>query len=200
MTRLHSDGVMVPRGIGKLKSLHTLSGVELASGDSVLQEIKGLTGLCKLEVVGMTEKNGPQFCSVISNLSRLESLSMRSDDIINNRIRLCLRDTSSPLSFLPVLMLHGGYVDSLPSSLHSFNLHGVYVDTLPKWFMKLENLVKLKLTLRAYSKVEQDGAMQVLGNIPNLSILRLDVNTFRGEELCFQIDLPLIKQLPPNLP
>jgi hypothetical protein len=73
-----NDGVTVPRGMRKLKSLHTLRSVHLAWGNAVLEEIKGLTSLRKIGVVGISEKNCHDLCLAISKLSLLESLSLSS--------------------------------------------------------------------------------------------------------------------------
>lgn len=70
-------GATVPRET-KLKDLHTPRSVNVGRGVSILQDIKMITGLCKLGVTGINEKNSSVFCSAICNLTRLESLSVRS--------------------------------------------------------------------------------------------------------------------------
>ena len=71
-------GATVPRGTRKLKDLHTLREVNVGRGSAVLQDIKMLTALRKLGVSGINRRNAPAFRSAISNLSRLESLSVSS--------------------------------------------------------------------------------------------------------------------------
>ena len=71
-------GAMVPRGIRKLKDLHTLREVNVGRGNNVLRDIGMLTGLRKLGVSGINKKNARAFCSATSSLSRLESLSVSS--------------------------------------------------------------------------------------------------------------------------
>ncbi|KAM3405957.1 hypothetical protein ACQJBY_000163 [Aegilops geniculata] len=156
-------GVVLPGGARKLKSLHTIRGLHVAYGDVVIQEIGRLIGLRKLGVMGINEKNDVKFCSAISNLSRLESLSVQSD-------KGCLDDITSP-----------------PKNLRSLKLEG-RLGVLPEWIKKLQNLVKLKLSFTTSSQVEQDAAMKVLGHLPNLSILRLSGCSFKGGELRFQKD------------
>ncbi|XBJ06723.1 hypothetical protein VPH35_012350 [Triticum aestivum] len=156
-------GVVLPGGARKLKSLHTIRGVHVAYGDAVIQEIGRLSGLRKLGVMGINEKNDVKFCSAISNLSRLESLSVQSD-------KGCLDDITSP-----------------PKNLRSLKLEG-RLGVLPEWIKKLQNLVKLKLSFTTSSQVEQDAAMEVLGHLPNLSILRLSGCLFKAGELHFQKD------------
>ncbi|KAF7087265.1 hypothetical protein CFC21_090461 [Triticum aestivum] len=160
-----ASGVKVPSGTSKLKALRTLRYVHLAWGNEVIKEIKGLTSLQKLGVVGINKRNGPDFCSVLSSLSHLESLSVRSDDILN----VCLDGMSTA-----------------PENLQSLKLSGS-LGKLPEWIKGLQNLVKLKLEL---SKVSRNlEAMQVLGNLPNLSILGLWDRNFKIDVLQFQTGL-----------
>ncbi|CAN6321315.1 unnamed protein product [Urochloa humidicola] len=162
---LDLNGVsVVPRGTRKLKALQTLRVVHLAWGNTVLQEIKRLTQLRKLGVVGINMKNGPEFCSTISSLKRLESLSVQSDG--EQGLHECLDGIYFP-----------------PKNLQSLKLNGVLVK-LPKWIGSLHNLVKLKL--RGTKLLDLNAAIQVLGNLPNLAILRLWWNSFQGGELHFQ--------------
>uniref|UniRef100_A0ACD5YVT1 Uncharacterized protein n=1 Tax=Avena sativa TaxID=4498 RepID=A0ACD5YVT1_AVESA len=142
-------GVKLPRGIRKLKTLHTLRCVDLRLGNAVVQEIKCLTSLRKLVVWGMTKENGLELCSAISSsLSRLEYLSVKS-----YRVDLFdwFHDMSSPPENLQCLKLLGG------------------MSKFPGWIKGLQNLVKLKVE---GEELLWDGAtMQGLGNLPNLSIL-----------------------------
>ena len=73
-----SDGIVVPRGMRKLKALHTLGIVNIAHGKAILQEIKRLTRLRKLAVTGINKKNCQEFCSTLVHLSSLESLLVDS--------------------------------------------------------------------------------------------------------------------------
>jgi hypothetical protein len=76
---LDAHGVLVPRGIRKLKTLCTLGIVNIARwGKAILQDIKRLTQLRKLKVIGVSEKNGQELCLAIVCLSRLEPLFIRS--------------------------------------------------------------------------------------------------------------------------
>jgi Leucine-rich repeat (LRR) protein len=153
-------GVKVPRGIGKLKTLHTLQHMHCA------QEIKDLTSLRKLGVVGINRKNGPEFCSAISSLSRLESLSLQSR-------KLSFDDS-----------LHGMY--SPPENLQSLKVHG-NLGKLPGWIKGLQNLVKLKLI---WTQVFDDSeTIQVLGNLSNLSILGLVEGSSSEGSFTFQSGL-----------
>ncbi|VAH86200.1 unnamed protein product [Triticum turgidum subsp. durum] len=156
-------GVEVPRGIWKLKALHTLRTVDVSVGKVVLQDIKKLTRLRKLGVTGISKRNSQELCSAIACLSSLESLSLHSAG--GTGLSGCLDVLSSP-----------------PENLQSLKLIGYLVE-LPEWIQGLKNLVKLKL-LRSRI-LEHDAAIQVLGNLPNLATLRLLDYSFVGEEVCF---------------
>jgi len=144
-------GTTVPRGIRKLKALHTLREVNVGRGNAVLQDIKMLMGLRKLGVSGINKMNGPAFCSAISSLSRLESLSVRSEG--KPGLRGCLNDISSP-----------------PENLQSLKLYG-NLERLPEWIKELPHLVKLKLVRTEV--LEHDAALEFLGKLPKLEILVL---------------------------
>ncbi|RCV38739.1 hypothetical protein SETIT_8G166700v2 [Setaria italica] len=158
-------GSMVPRGTRKLKELHTLREVHVGRGNAVLQDIKMLTGLRKLGVAGINWKNGPAFRAAISNLSRLESLSVRTS-VGMRGLRGCLDDISPP-----------------PENLQSLKLYG-NLETLPKWIKELPHLVKLKLV--STRLLEHDAAMEFLGKLSKLEILSLSSQSFQGEELRFR--------------
>lgn len=71
-------GVKVPRNMGEWKNIHTLGVVNVARGETVIQELKNMTKLRKLGVSGINKKNGKDLSNAISDLSYLESLSLRS--------------------------------------------------------------------------------------------------------------------------
>jgi hypothetical protein len=73
----------------------------------------------------------------------------------------------------------------VPLDLKSLKLYGNLVK-LPQWIQGLQNLVKLNL--RSTRLSEHDYSMEVLGNMPNLAILRLLEKSFQCEELHFKIE------------
>ncbi|CAL5089245.1 unnamed protein product [Urochloa decumbens] len=157
-------GVVVPRGLRKLKALRTLGVVNIAQGKAILQDIKRLTRLRKLAVTGINKKNCQEFCSTLEHLSHLESLSVTTWEEAG--LRGCLDDLRSP-----------------PNNLQSLDLVGA-LGKLPEWIAGLQNLVKLKLRWTELTDV--DGTVQVLGKLPNLAILRLLRQSFQAEEpRCF---------------
>ncbi|CAL5076539.1 unnamed protein product [Urochloa decumbens] len=155
-------GVVVPRGLRKLKALRTLGVVNIAQGKAILQDIKRLTRLHKLSLTGINKKNCQEFCSTLKHLSHLESLSVHSWEKAG--LRDCLDDLRSP-----------------PKNLQSLKLLGA-LGKLPKWIAGLQNLVKLKL--RGTRLTEVDGTIRVLGKLPNLAILRLLYKSFQADG-CF---------------
>ncbi|XP_051223735.1 disease resistance protein Pik-2-like [Lolium perenne] len=161
--RLDLHGVLVQSGMRKLKALHTLSVVNIArGGKDVLKDIKGLTQLRKLGVTGVNKENGQGLCSAIEGLSRLESLSIRSEG--EPGLSGCLDGTFS-----------------FPEKLQSLKLYGNLVK-LPEWIQGLRNLVKLKL--RSSKISEHDDAIQVLGDLPNLASLHLLTKSFEQTNAC----------------
>ncbi|XBI33301.1 hypothetical protein VPH35_056648 [Triticum aestivum] len=74
----NTGGLEVPRGIRKLKALHTLRTMDISMGKPVLEDIKRLTRLRKLGVTGINKRNGQGLCSAIAALRSLESLSLKS--------------------------------------------------------------------------------------------------------------------------
>ncbi|TVU25062.1 hypothetical protein EJB05_27538, partial [Eragrostis curvula] len=166
MQGLEEDGgVMVPRGLRKLRDLHTLKDVHVGRGNVVLQDIERLTGLRKLGLTGINKKNGPAFCSALSSLSRLESLSVWSSAGKSGMCG-CLDRISLP-----------------PANLQSLKLYG-NLETLPEWIKELQHLVKLKLVGTRLS--ENDSVLKFLGSLPKLDILVLSRQWIEGDVLHFQ--------------
>ncbi|KAG2562909.1 hypothetical protein PVAP13_8KG301625 [Panicum virgatum] len=127
-----------------------------------------LTALRKLGVSGINRRNGPAFCSAISDLSRLESLSVSSAG--KPGLRGCLDGISSP-----------------PENLQSLKLYG-NLEMLPEWIKELPHLVKLRL--EGTRLLEHDAAMELLGKLPKLEILVLYWSSFHGQELVFKSPQP----------
>lgn len=120
----------------------------------------------KLGVSNINAKNGPEFCSAISSLNHLESLSVQSDEA---DLYECLHTMSSPLE-----------------TLHSFKLRGI-MKKLPEWIKGLQNLTKLKLGGTKLSG--DDETIQLIGNLPNLSILGFSESSLVGGSITFRSGL-----------
>ncbi|KAE8772211.1 Disease resistance protein RPM1 [Hordeum vulgare] len=162
VTRHCSRGIEVPQGIHKLKTLHTLGVVNISRRKVALGELARLTGLRKLGVTGINESNGGELCSALARLSCLEKLLVQSEG--KPGLSGCLDGLSS-----------------LPEKLESLKLYGNLV-RLPIWMDgRLKNLAKLKL--RSSRLSDHDASIQVLGSLPNLTILRLRKESFECEEV-----------------
>jgi hypothetical protein len=161
--RLDGRGVVVSSGLNKLTALHTLGTVNIGRGKAVVQDIKRLTWLRKLGVVGVNKDNGKEFCSTLSTLSNLESLSVRSPGLDG------------------LLVFDGRLLP--PKNVRSLKLEGNLVK-LPGWVNGLHNLVKLSLKR---SMIAEQTAMEILGKLPNLALLRLQESSFQGAGLHFTL-------------
>jgi Leucine-rich repeat (LRR) protein len=163
---LDKHGVLVPRGIKKMKALRTLGTVNIArQGKAIMQDIKRLTQLRKLGVTGVNKENGQELCEAIADLSRLESLLIRS------------KGEPGLSSCLDGNFLFPEGRESL-QSLQRLKFGNLV--KLPEWIQKLKNLVKLKL--RGCGISNHGDAMQVLGKLPNLASLHLLKRSFKREE------------------
>ncbi|KAF8690491.1 hypothetical protein HU200_040847 [Digitaria exilis] len=156
-------GVQIPRGIGNLKALRTMGLVNLTWSRGIIEEIKRLTKLRKLAVDGINKNNGGEFCSVLAELSNLESLLVQSSG--EPGLQDCLDGLSSP-----------------PKKLQSLKLYGHLVK-LPEWINGFHNLVKL--TLRNSMILELDATIEVFGKLRNLASLRLWAKSFQGNDIRF---------------
>ncbi|KAF7082195.1 hypothetical protein CFC21_086076 [Triticum aestivum] len=163
------DGIILPRGIGKLKALHSLGYADVSgrNGNATVKEFGELTQLRKLKVGGLSYRNIKELWSAIAGHNQLQSLSVEigNQHEEGNELDGCLGEGLLP-----------------PSSLESLTLHGKLVN-VTKWIHKLQNLSKLVLQ---FSKLEQVDAIQTLGVLPNIAVLRLRYDSFRGTQLHFQ--------------
>lgn len=163
------SGVKVPRGIGKLSSLHTLGvvNIQACGEDGILEDLKNLTQLHKLGVSGINRKNSEKLFSVILRLAHLESLSLKMQANQDNEAAGCMADISSPLEKLQSLKLYG------------------LVDRLPSWIMQmclqLPRLEKLDLQMKTLSQQELDFIL----TLKYLTSLRLRLAEFQDGELRF---------------
>uniref|UniRef100_K3YLE8 Uncharacterized protein n=1 Tax=Setaria italica TaxID=4555 RepID=K3YLE8_SETIT len=173
----------MPRGIGKLKSLRTLGLVNLAWDKAILRDIKRLTQLRKLAVAGINQENGQELCSVVANLSYLESLLVQARGMpglhgcldgwvegLKNLVKLVLR-SSRILEHEPALQVLGKLPNlvSLRLGAKSFQVDDLRFTFHPEAF---PSLIVLELNdIDGLKSVEfEEGAM-----------LRLERLDFRGK-------------------
>ncbi|XP_037423685.1 disease resistance protein Pik-2-like [Triticum dicoccoides] len=168
-----SDGVRVPKGIGKLKKLQVLEVVDIGrTSCKAIKELGELVQLRKLcvETEGATKQKCKLLCDAIQKLTCLRSF--RVDGSLE-----WLHDVSSP-----------------PPLLRSLKLGGS-LGEIPGWVSNLTHLVKLYL----YSMVikEEGKIMEILGSLPNLMHLRLGGCPYNREKLAFKTGaFPSLKKLP----
>ncbi|KAJ4784128.1 Disease resistance protein RPM1 [Rhynchospora pubera] len=156
-----SYGVKVPRGIKNLSALHTLGMVDVGESKSLVKEIKHLTNLRKLAVTGFSNENGKEIAEVIDTLNHLRSLVLSAADYTG--LSRCLAGVHSPPKYLQSLKLYSP------------------IGQLPDWIRLLENLVKVELR---YTELESEQ-IKMLGELRNLTILRMLMNSFKGKQLNF---------------
>ena len=159
-------GIKVPRGISKLKALHTLRDINVAWGNATIQELGGLTQLRKLGVVGVSKMNNGKFWPAIAEHNQLRSLSVDCEGSNSPNIQLlddCLGGNLMP-----------------PKCLESLKMRGELIK-VTEWVHWLQNLSKLQLQL---TQLNQE-ALEAIGKLPNLVVLRLSRWSILEPKLCF---------------
>ncbi|KAJ3690304.1 hypothetical protein LUZ61_019468 [Rhynchospora tenuis] len=156
-----SYGVRVPRGIRKLRSLSTLGMVDIGQSNGLVKELQNLINLRKLAVTGFSEKNGKTLANVIDGLDLLKSLVLTAAN--DTGLGCCLEAVSTPPKYLQSLKLYSP------------------INKLPNWIMWLENLVKMEVRS---TNLEMEEIKRI-EKLPNLTILRMLRNPFKGQQLCF---------------
>ncbi|XP_039803845.1 probable disease resistance protein At1g58602 [Panicum virgatum] len=160
-------GLHIRKDIGKLRSLNTLGIVSIRVQDGlVIRELKKLTQLRRLSLVGITNENERDLCYTLQHLSSLQSLTLRSDDPDGLSRSLELSFLPQPLECLQVLKLHGRLF------------------SLPIWISRVPYLSKLYLHSTRLRGSSDD--MNVLANVPNLSTLLLLADSIVAHELTFR--------------
>lgn len=151
--------ITTPERIEKLRNLQVLGVVHIAQGSEVARNLGKLTSLRRLGVdVAASKEVLMDLCRSISSLVRLERLEVRSESLE------FLKETE----------------ESPPKHLTSLRLCGC-LGNLPKWMSSLNDLGKVKL-LRTQLK---QSDIEVIGNLPNLTLLALWEESFAEGSLCF---------------
>ena len=159
-------GIKVPRGISKLKALHTLRDINVAWGNATIQELGGLTQLRKLGVVGVSKMNNGKFWPAIAEHNQLRYLSV--DCVGSNSPNIQLLDDCLGGNLMP------------PKCLESLKMNGKLIK-VTEWVHWLQNLSKLQLQR---TQLNQE-ALEAIGKLPNLVVLRLSRWSILGSKLCF---------------
>uniref|UniRef100_A0A8R7RDE6 Disease resistance protein RPM1 n=1 Tax=Triticum urartu TaxID=4572 RepID=A0A8R7RDE6_TRIUA len=174
-----SDGVRLPKGMGKLKELQILEVVDIRrTSCKAIKELGELVQLRKLTVAteGATKQKCNVLCDAIQKLTCLRSLK------VNN----FLIGSGVTLEWLHV-------VSSPPPLLRSLKLDGC-LGEIPGWLGNLIHLVKLRLSRTIIKK--EGKIMEILGSLPNLMQLDLAMGSYIGEKLAFKTGgFPNLKKL-----
>ncbi|XBI76966.1 hypothetical protein VPH35_070139 [Triticum aestivum] len=161
------EGVIAPRGTGKLTSLLALGVVNVTRGhEKVIKDLSSLTQLCKLDVcfTFINKNNREKFWSAIAAHNQLRSLTVHGDVIEKESIDGCLGGDLLP-----------------PKHLESLKLF-VPLDRVPHWMHHLQSLSKLDLKASGLSEAVD---IQTLGSLPNLAVLRLRNEAIKMNQLHF---------------
>ncbi|KAF8673312.1 hypothetical protein HU200_048868 [Digitaria exilis] len=171
-SRLDDDshnGIKVPRGIGRLSSLHTLGVVNISTAgeEGTLEQLKNLSLLHKLGVSGINQNNCVKLFSAISHLPHLESLSLQFQLNQDHEAAVYMVGLLSPRVKLRSLKLYG-LIDKLPACI------------MQAWF-QLHELRKLSLQMKILPQQELDSIL----SLRNLRSLHLRLADFQDGELRF---------------
>jgi len=156
----------LPRGISKLRALHTLRVVNVRKGNEAnFIELKNLTQLDKFGVAGVHNRNMEMFWRSIAELDRLQSLSVGVDSMSrDSALDDCLGQNLWP-----------------PRCLESLKMR-CKLARLAKWIHRLQDLSKLQLE---QARLCKDG-LKAIGMLPHLAVLRLDLFSVDSEQLHFE--------------
>ena len=153
------QAVKVHSGIGCLQALQKLIKIE-ASSAALVEELGKLVLLRKLEIFKLKRENGIVLCTVLKEMSHLQSLDIcaSSEDEV-----LELQSMSSPPPFLRKLRFSGRQ------------------EKLPEWIPKLKSITRLSLI---WSRL-MDDPLKLLQAMPILVELWL-YDGYIGEQLCIE--------------
>ena len=154
------SSIALKDSLGSITSLEKMHVLEIDPDGEVIREIGKLKQLRDLRVVSLRGDDADTLCSSINEMPLLERLHI-STKYGTEAIDLQIR---SSLSKLRKLHLYG--------NLKEF----------PIWIPRLQNLVKLSLVQSRLTNIP----LISLGNMPNVLILSLSLNSYEGETLHFQ--------------
>ncbi|CAO2201867.1 unnamed protein product [Urochloa humidicola] len=165
-------GVEVPKGIGDLKELKTLSNIEANKDRRTIKELHKLKKLKRLGIIKLKGDDGPDLCTAVSEMGQLSSISLTSsdDEPINLENMLTIPPNLERLYLRGRLKVSANLFPSLQSLVRLRLVRSTLGDNLFNELQKLPKLAELAL-IQALDAEElnfrQDG-------FPNLKILDLD--------------------------
>ncbi|OAY82337.1 Disease resistance protein RPM1 [Ananas comosus] len=167
------NGVKVPKGIGKLKELQTLSVVDADNDGDIVEELKHLSQLRRLGIVKLRAADASKLLVFVPGMRHLSSVSLTLSSVDDQPLSLQDLAASRCLKRLYVR----GELQTLPTSFSSLKnlvrlrLRGCQLrEDLFRVLEGLQSLAELSL-IQAY-----DGEQLVSkqGGFPKLKILDLD--------------------------
>lgn len=153
------QGAKVYEGIDTLTNLQDLTLVKVGQRGGILEDMKKLTLLRKLGLMGLKSEHGKDLCAAVELMKKLTTLDIRA---------------ATKEEFLEV-----GEMTNPPKTLQRLYLKG-RLNELPRWISSLDNLLRIRLM---WSKMET-SPLQPLEHLPHLLELQL-VDCFVKEELSF---------------
>ncbi|XP_073146831.1 disease resistance protein RPM1-like [Henckelia pumila] len=153
-------GVEKFEGIGNLRNLQKLSLVKVGKKDGVIRDLKKLTQLRKLALVGIKREHGKSLCASLEQLTYLTTLDLSSN---TEEEFLELGEIQNPSSNIQRLYLKGR------------------LEAFPRWISKLDKLQRIGLK---WSK-SKDNPLKALKDLPSLMEIEL-IDSYEGEKLEFE--------------
>ncbi|KAL9390283.1 hypothetical protein Peur_018888 [Populus x canadensis] len=169
--------IRVPKGIGTLVNLHTLSGIY--GGDDIAIELIVLTQLRELGVKRVSDDHASELFAAIKKLENLTSLSLEAEGNY-------FEDTL--FSIFPELDAF-----SPPPLLQEFFLRGGLIE-MPVWFASMENLTRLTLSF-SYLSENPTSVLQLLPKLKHLNLWEAYKARHIGKEFCNAGGFPALETL-----
>ncbi|KAH8495325.1 hypothetical protein H0E87_018491 [Populus deltoides] len=169
--------IRVPKGIGTLVNLHTLSGIY--GGDDIAIELIALTQLRELGVKSVSDDHASELFAAIKKMENLTSLSLETEGN-------CFEDTY--FSIFPELDAF-----SPPPLLQEFFLLGGLIE-MPVWFASMENLTRLTLSF-SYLSENPTSVLQLLPKLKHLQLWQAYKARHIGKEFCNAGGFPVLETL-----
>jgi Leucine-rich repeat (LRR) protein len=169
--------ISVPKGIGTLVNLHTLSGIY--GGDDIAIELIALTQLRELGVKRVSDDHASELFAAIKKMENLTSLSLETEGNY-------FEDTD--FSIFPELDAF-----SPPPLLQEFFLRGGLIE-MPVWFASMENLTRLTLSF-SYLSENPTSVLQLLPKLKHLQLWKAYKARHIGKEFCNAGGFPVLETL-----
>ena len=169
--------IRVPKGIGTLVNLHTLSCIY--GGDDIAMELIALTQLRELGVKRVSDDHASELFAAIKKMENLTSLSLEAE---GNYFR------DARFSIFPELDAF-----SPPPLLQEFSLRGGLIE-MPVWFASMENLTRLSL-FDSYLSENPTSVLQFLPKLKHLQLCGAYKARHIGKEFCIAGGFPVLETI-----